>query len=60
MRYFPRHQELQSIFAFLIIAKINQPLINDLGSRLGRYIASQIYVKFAGNFEVVGSPGIPH
>ena len=58
MRDFPRHQELQGVFGAGVVAEIDQPLIDDLGTRFGCDIAAQVDVEFAGDLQVIGGPGI--
>src|ERR1700682_1257523 len=58
MRYFPRHQELQGILSARVIAEIDEPLIDDLGTRFRRDIAAKINVKFTSDLQVIGGPGI--
>ena len=58
MRDFPRHQELQGIFSARVIAEIDEPLIDDFGASFRGDIAAKINIKFTGDFQVIGAPGI--
>ena len=40
-----------------VVAEIDQPLVDDLGARLGGDVAAQVDVELAGDLEVVGGPG---
>ena len=60
MGNFARHQELQSILGPGVTAKIDEPLVDDLRSGLGRNVAAKIHVEFAGYFQVIGRPGRSH
>ena len=42
-----RHQELQRIFRSCIVGEIDEPLVNDLRSRLGCDVAAKINIKLA-------------
>ena len=55
---FARHQELQGVLGAGIVAEIDQPLIDDLGARLGGDVAAQVDIELAGDLEVIGRPGI--
>ncbi len=57
---FPRHEELQRVLGARIAAEVDETLIDDLRPRLGSYVATQIHIKFAGDLEVIGGPGISH
>ena len=57
---FPRHQELQRVLGSGIAAEVDQPLVDDLCARFGGDIAAKVDIEFAGDFEVVGGPGIAH
>ena len=56
---FARHQELQRVLGAGIVAEIDQPLVDDLGARLGGDVAAQIDVELAGDFKIVGGPALP-
>src|SRR6202000_2128277 len=58
MRDLAGHQELQGIFGSGIPAEIDQPLIDDLSSRFGGNVASEVDVEFACNFEIISSPSV--
>ena len=45
------HQELKRILRTGIIAKVDEPLVDNLGSGFGRDIAAEVNVEFAGYFE---------
>ena len=58
VRDLARHQELQRVLRAGIVGEVDQPLVDDLGPRFGGDVAAQVHVEFAGDFEVVGRPGI--
>ena len=58
MRDFPRHQELQGVFGPRVIAKIDEPLIDDLGTSLRGDVAAKINIKFTSDLQIIGGPGI--
>ena len=41
-------------------AEVDQALIDDFGPRLRGDVAAQVDVEFAGDFQVVGGPGVAH
>ena len=55
---FARHQELQGVLGAGIVAEIDQPLVDDLGARLGCDVAAKVDVEFACDFEVIGGSGV--
>ena len=55
---FARHEELERILGPRIVAEIDQPLIDDLRTRLGGDIASQVNVEFACDLQIIGGPSI--
>ena len=55
---FSGHQELKRVLRAGIIAEVDEPLVDDLGSGFGRDIAAQIDVEFAGDLEIVSGPGV--
>ena len=59
VRDFARHEELQGVLGSAVVGKIDQPLVDDLGPRLGGDVAAQIDVEFAGDLEVIRGPGVP-
>jgi len=58
MRDFPRHQEWQGVFGPRVIAKIDEPFIDDLGTSFRGDIAAKINIKFTSDLQVIGGPGI--
>jgi hypothetical protein len=50
MRDFTRHQKLQGVFGPRVIAEIDEPLIDDLGTRFRGDIAAKINVKFTSDW----------
>src|SRR4051812_3240159 len=52
------HEELQSIDRTGIIAKVDEPLINNLGPGFGSDIAAEVDIQLAGDLEIVSGPGI--
>ncbi|MGX1213608.1 hypothetical protein AB7M42_003873 [Bradyrhizobium diazoefficiens] len=54
----PRHQELQGVLGARVVAEIDQPFVDYLGAGLRSDVAAQVDVEFAGDFEVVGGPGV--
>src|SRR6185312_16459692 len=58
VRDFTRHQELERVLRTGVVAKIDQPLIDDLRTGLSRNIAAQVHVKLARDLEIVGRPRV--
>ena len=51
VRDLARHQELQRILRADVVAEVDQPLVDDLGARLGGDVAAQIDVELAGDLQ---------
>jgi hypothetical protein len=52
------HEELERILGACIATEVDQALIDNLRTRLGRNVTPQIDVELASNLEVVRSPRI--
>lgn len=55
---FASHQELQCVFAALIVGQMDQSLIGDFGACFSCDIVSQIDIQFACNLQVVRGPRV--
>jgi hypothetical protein len=55
---FAGHEELEGVDCAGIVGVVDEAFVDDFGASFGGDIAAEIDVEFAGNFEVVGSPGI--
>jgi hypothetical protein len=58
MRNLARHEKLQCVLGACIVAKIDQPFINDLRSSFGGDVAAQVDVKLSCNLQIIGGPRI--
>lgn len=58
MSYFPGHQELQGVLRAVVVTEIDQPLVDDLGPRLGRNVAAQVDVELACYLQIIGRPSV--
>lgn len=57
---FARHKELERILGAGVVAEIDEAFVNDFGAGFSGDVAAEINIQFAGDFEVIGSPGIAH
>ena len=55
---FSSHQELKRILRAGIIAKVDEPLVDNFGPCFGRDVAAEVNVKLAGNLEIISRPWV--
>src|SRR6202012_2310593 len=59
MRYLARHEERQRFMDIRVVGELHQVFVNQLGARLGREVAAQVYRQVAIGMDIRRAPGNP-